>query len=88
MRGAAETRWLDHDTSDSVAANRHRLGSLGEGRRCAEVGNPIEGDQEWNVVFAALLASPLSRRVVATESETVRDDPPAQGVAIRTTRRR
>ncbi|MHB1497616.1 MAG: inositol monophosphatase family protein [Acidimicrobiales bacterium] len=56
MRGAVLTRFLDHDTSTSVAANRHRFRSVGEGRVCAGVDYPalIEGDQEFVLFWRTL----------------------------------
>jgi fructose-1,6-bisphosphatase/inositol monophosphatase family enzyme len=56
MRGAVLTRFLDHDTSNSVAANRHRFGSVGDGRVCAGVDYPalIEGDQEFVLFWRTL----------------------------------
>jgi fructose-1,6-bisphosphatase/inositol monophosphatase family enzyme len=56
MRGAVLTRFLDRDTSDSVAANRHRFGSVGDGRACAGVDYPalIEGDQDFVLYWRTL----------------------------------
>ncbi|HVA06861.1 MAG TPA: inositol monophosphatase family protein [Acidimicrobiales bacterium] len=56
MRGAVLTRFLDRDTSNSVAANRHRFGSVGDGRICAGVDYPalIEGDQEFVLYWRTL----------------------------------
>jgi fructose-1,6-bisphosphatase/inositol monophosphatase family enzyme len=56
MRGAVLTRFLDNDTSNSVAANRHRFGSVGDGRVCAGVDYPalIEGDQEFVLYWRTL----------------------------------
>jgi fructose-1,6-bisphosphatase/inositol monophosphatase family enzyme len=56
MRGAVLTRFLDRDTSNSVAANRRRFGSVGDGRVCAGVDYPalIEGDQEFVLYWRTL----------------------------------
>jgi fructose-1,6-bisphosphatase/inositol monophosphatase family enzyme len=56
MRGAVLSRFLDRDTSISVAANRHRFGWVGDGRVCPGVDYPalIEGDQEFVLFWRTL----------------------------------
>lgn len=56
MRGAVLTRFLDPVTSELVATNRGRFGSVSNGRRCAGVDYPalIEGDQEFVLFWRTL----------------------------------
>jgi fructose-1,6-bisphosphatase/inositol monophosphatase family enzyme len=56
MRGAVLTRFLDPATSNLVAANRSRFGSVGNGRLCAGVDYPalIEGDQDFVLFWRTL----------------------------------
>ena len=56
MRGAVLTRFLDPVTSNLVAANRNRFGSVSNGRLCAGVDYPalIEGDQEFVLFWRTL----------------------------------
>lgn len=56
MRGAVLTRFLDPATSNLVATNRSRFGSVSSGRLCAGVDYPalIEGDQDFVLFWRTL----------------------------------